>query len=106
MRYCRQNNIKNDSLTSYKQLDSSGLCDLLLIGLTLRLKVLCISIQDVSIGWINVDVLEEVVPHVGVVAFWMSTREPWRTKVSAFDLQCHESSCFQCLVQNFKYKIL
>lgn len=61
-------------LTSYEQLNSSGLCDLLLIGLTLCLQVFCVSIQDVSVGWINVDVLEKVVPHVGVIALWMSTR--------------------------------
>lgn len=61
-------------VTSYKQLDSSGLRNLLLVGLTLCLQVFGVSIQDVSIGWINVDVLEEVVPHVGVIALWMSTR--------------------------------
>lgn len=61
-------------LTSNKQLDSPGLCNLLLVSLTLRLQVFCVSIQDVSIGWINVNVLEEVVPHVGVIALWMSTR--------------------------------
>lgn len=61
-------------VTSYKQLDPSGLRNLLLVGLTLCLQVFDVSIQDVSIGWINVDVLEEVVPHVGVIALWMSTR--------------------------------
>lgn len=61
-------------LTSYEQLDSSSFCDLLLIGLTLCFQVLCVSIQDVSIGWLNVDMLEEVVPHVGVVALWVGTR--------------------------------
>lgn len=60
-------------LTSYKQLNSSGLCDFLLEGLTFCFQVLCVSIQDVSIGRIDVNVLEEVVPHVGVVALWMST---------------------------------
>lgn len=61
-------------LTSYKQLNSSSICNLLLIGLTLCLQVFSISIKDVSISWINVNVLEEVVPHVRVIALWMSTR--------------------------------
>lgn len=69
-------------LTSNKQLDPSGLCNLLLKGLTLCLQVVCISVQDVSVGWINVNVLEEVVPHVRVVALWMSTWETCTTRES------------------------
>lgn len=65
---------KTVTLTSYEQLDSTSLCDLLLVGLALGLQVLCVPIQDMSVGRINVDVLEEVVPHVGVIALWVSTR--------------------------------
>lgn len=65
---------KATRLTSNKQLDSSSFSDLLLISLTLLLQVLCISIKNVSVGWINVNVLEEIVPHVGVVTLGMSTR--------------------------------
>lgn len=74
--------------TSYKQVDPSGLCNLLLISLALCLQVFCVSIQNVSVGWINVDVLEEVVPHVGVIALWMSTRQTWRRRGALLSKSC------------------
>lgn len=37
-------------------------------GVTLSLQVSCIPTQNVSIFWVGVSVLEEVVPHEGVAA--------------------------------------
>lgn len=61
-------------VTSNKQLNSSSLCNLLLIKLTLSLQVLGIPIQDVCIRRININVLEKVVPHVGVITFRVAAR--------------------------------
>lgn len=55
-------------LTSDKQLDPTRSLDLLLKGITLSLQVSCIPIQNVGVFWVDVNVLEEVVPHEGVVA--------------------------------------
>lgn len=64
-------------------------------GVTLSLQVSCVPTQNVSIFWVGVSVLEEVVPHEGVVALGVvsgeacgaprdtfrqePTREPWAT---------------------------
>lgn len=55
-------------LTSNKQLNPSGLFYLRLKGVALCLEVSCISIKNVSVLCSYVDVLEEVVPHEGVIA--------------------------------------
>lgn len=62
-------------LTSNKQLNPARSLDLLFKGITLSLQVSCIPIQDVSVFWVDVNVLEEVVPHEGVVALWVVSRK-------------------------------
>lgn len=61
-------------LTSHKQLDASCFSDLLFVGVALGLQVFSVPVQDVGVGWIDVDVLEEVIPHVRVVALRMRSR--------------------------------
>lgn len=62
------------SLTSHKQVDAAGFSDLLLVGVALGLQVFSVPVQDVGVGRLDVDVLEEVVPHVRVVALGMGSR--------------------------------
>lgn len=62
-------------LTSNKQLNPARSLDLLFKGITFSLQVSCIPIQDVSVFWVDVNVLEEVVPHEGVVALWVVSRK-------------------------------
>lgn len=57
--------------TSHKQLDSSRNRDLLLEGFALRLQVAGVPVQNMSVVRLDVHVLEEVVPHVGVIALGM-----------------------------------
>lgn len=62
-------------LTSNKQLNPAGSLDLLFKGVTLSLQVSCVPIQNVGVFWVDVNVLEEVVPHEGVVTLWVVSRE-------------------------------
>lgn len=57
-----------DLLTSDKELDPSSSCYLFLKGFTLCLQISSISIKDVGVLCFYVYVLEEVIPHEGVVA--------------------------------------
>ncbi|MPC19799.1 hypothetical protein E2C01_012728 [Portunus trituberculatus] len=45
--------------------------NLLFILLTLYLKVWRITIKDVSIGWVDINVFEEVLPHEAVITLVM-----------------------------------
>ena len=57
--------------TSNKEINPSTLFNFLFIFVTLLLKVWCISIQNVYIDWVNVDMTEKLFPHVGVVTLWV-----------------------------------
>lgn len=57
-----------DILTSDKELDPPSSCYLFLKGCTLCLQVSSVAIQDVGVLCFYVYVLEEVIPHEGVVA--------------------------------------
>ena len=61
--------------TSHKEINSASILDLLLKRVTLSLQVVCIAIQNVHVGGVNVNVLEEVFPHVRVVALWVVIRD-------------------------------
>lgn len=63
--------INTELLTSDKQLNSSSGCYLFLKGFTLCLQVRGIAIKDVGVFCFYVYVLEEVIPHEGVVALRM-----------------------------------
>lgn len=62
-------------LTSNEQLNPACSLDLLFKGVTLSLQVSCIPIQNVGVFWVDVNVLEEVVPHKGVVTLWVFSRK-------------------------------
>lgn len=62
-------------LTSDKEFDPSGSLDLLLKGVTLGLQVSRISIQNVGVFRVDVNVLEEIIPHEGVVTLWVVSRK-------------------------------
>lgn len=62
-------------LTSNKELNPACSLDLLLEGVALGLQVSGIPIQNVGVFWVDVNVLEEVIPHEGVVALWVLSRE-------------------------------
>lgn len=72
-------------LTSNEQLDPTCSLNLLLKGITLSLQVSCIPIQNVGVFWVDVDVLEEVVPHERVVALWVLLRKAWGPNQSGTD---------------------
>lgn len=55
-------------LTSDKEFNPSCSLDLLLKGVALGLQVRSIPIQNVGVFRVDVNVLEEIVPHEGVVA--------------------------------------
>lgn len=55
--------------TSHEEVYAPGRCDLLLESFTLGLQVAGVPVQYVSVLRLNVDVFEEVIPHVGVIAF-------------------------------------
>lgn len=62
-------------ITSDKQLDAPRGSDLLFKGVTLSLQVSCIPIQNVGVFWADVNVLEEVVPHEGMVTLRVVSRK-------------------------------
>lgn len=62
-------------LTSNKQLNPTRSLDLLFEGVALSLQVSCIPVQNVGVFWMDVDVLEEVVPHEGMVALRVVSRK-------------------------------
>lgn len=57
--------------TSNKQLNPSSSLDLLFESVTLGLQVGRVPIQDMGVFWVNVNVLEEFLPHEGVVTLLM-----------------------------------
>lgn len=54
--------------TSNEELDPTSRHNLFLEGLALRVQISGVAVQNVSVFRLYVDVLEEVVPHEGVVA--------------------------------------
>ena len=69
------------SPTSHKELDATGLRYLGLVAGTLGLQVGARAVQQVHVLRVDVDVLEEVVPHVRVVALWVV---PWQACVDGW----------------------
>lgn len=62
-------------LTSNKEFDPACSLDLLLESSTLGLQVSCVPIQDVGVIRVDVNVLEEIIPHEGVVALRVLSRK-------------------------------
>ena len=54
-----------------KQPDAACVFDHLLVLLTLSLQVFSVAVQNVSVLWVYVDVLKEVLVHEGMVALWV-----------------------------------
>jgi len=57
--------------TSNKQPDAACVFDHLLVLLALSLQIFSVAVQNVSVLWVDVDVLEEVLVHEGMVALWV-----------------------------------
>ena len=79
------------SPTSNKQVNSTGVFDGLFKVIALFLEVLSISVKNVNIGWVYVNVLEEVLPHVRVVALGMIIRDTY-TRGGEGKSECLSSS--------------
>jgi len=62
-------------LTSNEEFDSPSISYLLLEALALRLQICSVAIQNVDIFCSYVNVLEEVIPHEGMVALLVISRE-------------------------------
>lgn len=62
-------------LTSNKEFNPACSLDLLLKGVTLGLQVSGIPIQNVGVFRVDVNVLEEIIPHERMVALWMLSRK-------------------------------
>jgi len=56
---------------THEQVNTACLPDSFLIVLAFRLQILGITVEDMHILLFDIDVAEEVVPHEGVIAFWM-----------------------------------
>lgn len=65
-------------LTSNKQLNAPSSCYLLLKGVTLCLQVDGVAIKDVRVLCFYIYVLEEVIPHEGVVALRMISGKSYK----------------------------
>ena len=61
--------MSSDNLTPNKELNPSSSFDLVLKSLALLLQVWCIAIQDMDVLCSYVNVLKEIIPHKGMVAF-------------------------------------
>ena len=57
--------------TAHEEVNATSLSDELLVVVTLSDEILCVTIEDVYILRLDVDVVEEVVPHEAVVTFWV-----------------------------------
>ena len=79
------------SPTSNKQVNSTGVFDRLFKVIALFLEVLSISVKNVNMGWVYVNVLEEVLPHVRVVALGMIIRDTY-TRGGEGKSECLSSS--------------
>jgi hypothetical protein len=62
-------------LTGQKELNAADGGDFALVRLALGAEVLGVAIEQVDVRRVNVNVLEEVAPHEGVVAFGVVARE-------------------------------
>ena len=65
--------------TSHKEVNSTGVSDGLLKQVTLSLEVWSIAVQYVHVGWVYINVFEEILPHVRVVALWVIIRDTCNT---------------------------
>lgn len=61
--------------TSDEELNSPDCLYFFLKLVTLLHEVRCIPVQDVHIGWVNVNVVEEVLEHISVVALGVVPRD-------------------------------
>ena len=56
---------------SHEQVDTTSILDCFLIVFALSLQILGITVENMHILFLDIDVAEEIVPHEGVVALWM-----------------------------------
>jgi hypothetical protein len=58
-----------------KELNAADTGYLVLVGPAFVLEVSGVAVEDVDVGWLDVDVGEEVLVHEAVIAFWMISRD-------------------------------
>ena len=61
--------------TAHEEVDTTCLCNHFLVVVALCHEVRSVTIEDVYVLRLDVDVVEEVVPHEAVVAFWVINRQ-------------------------------
>lgn len=59
-----------------EEVDATSTLDLGLVLDTLSLEVGCVAVEDVDVARVDVNVLEKVLPHKTVVAFWVVPWDP------------------------------
>ena len=66
-----EGNMSIGTNTAHEEVNTTCILDSLLVILTLDLQILGVTIEDMDILFLNVDVAEEIVPHEGVVTLGM-----------------------------------
>jgi len=66
-----EGNMSVRTYATHEEVYTTGILDHLLVVCTLCHKVLGIAIEDMDVLWLDVDMVEEVVPHKAVVALGM-----------------------------------
>ena len=61
--------------TAHEEVNTTSFCNHFLVVVALGDEVRSVTIEDVHVLWLDVDVVEEVVPHEAVVAFWVINRQ-------------------------------
>lgn len=69
--------LMNPQLTADEEPDPAGLLDEVLEALALRHEVGRVPVQHMGVRGVDVDVLEELVPHVVVVRLGVVARQSW-----------------------------
>lgn len=68
-------NVPIGSYPAKEELNAAGALDFFFIRYALLFKIFCISVQDVDVCWVDVDMAEEVLVHERVVGLRMIARD-------------------------------
>ena len=72
--------------STHEQVNTAIACDLCFVFSAFLFGVGCVSVQDIYVFWKDVDLVEEVGPHEGVVALFMVA---WNATVFVH-VECHD----------------
>lgn len=81
---------------SEEKLDTSSSFDLLLVCDTLGFQIRRITVQDVDVRWIYINVREKVLVHEGMVRFWVLA---WQAHVLVLSNVCQHGDPVAYAVQ-------